>query len=83
VGIDGDQAHSVESAGDEVGEERVPCCGGLAGRDLHSEAPAVLVVVHPGRDQHDRIDHASALADFKRQRVACDERVRAGLAQGW
>jgi hypothetical protein len=41
----------------------------------------VAVAVDAGGQQHNRVDHASALADLHRQRVGGDERERPGRIQ--
>lgn len=42
----------------------------------------MAVVVHPGREQHDRVDHAVTFTDLHRQRVGGHERERAGITNG-
>lgn len=50
VRVGGDQADPAEAAGDEVGEERVPRCPGLAGRDSQAADFAAPIGVDAGRD---------------------------------
>ena len=82
VGVAGDQPDPGQAAGDEVGEELVPRRPGLAGGDPHAEDLAVPVAVDAGREQHDGVDHAAALADLHRQRVGGHEGERPGGVEG-
>ncbi len=82
MGVAGDEADPAESAGDEVGEERVPGGPGLAGRDAEAEDFAVSVSVDAGRDEHDRVDHPAALTDLHREGVGGDESERPRITQG-
>ena len=85
VGVGGDQHNAVgaagQAAGDQVGEERIPRRGGLTGGDLDPEHLAVAIGVHPGGDQHHRVDHPVVVADLHRQRVRGHERERPRLGQ--
>jgi hypothetical protein len=82
VRVGGDQQDTGQAAGDQVGEERVPCLSGLAGGDFDAEDFAVAVGVDAGRDEHDRFDHAALLTDLHGQRVGGHEGERPGLVQG-
>ena len=74
--VAGDEADAGEAAGDEVGEELVPGRGGLAGRDWHAQNLAAPVRIHPGGDQHDGVDDASAFTDLHGEGVGGGERER-------
>ena len=82
VRVGGDETDPAESAGDEVGEEAVPCRSGLGCRDPQAEHFPAPVGVHPCGDQYHGVDHAAAFTDFHGQRVGGDERERAGVAEG-
>jgi hypothetical protein len=84
VGVAGDELDAGQAAGDQVGEERVPRRTGLGRGDLDAEDLTVPVVVDPGRHEHDRVDHASVLADLHRERVGGHEgeRPRVGERSG-
>jgi len=82
MGVGGDQQGSGQAAGDQVGEEGVPRLFRFAGSDFDTQDFAVPVGVDTGRDQHDRVDDPTLLADFHSQGVGGDEGERPRLVQG-
>lgn len=64
MGITGNQPDPGQTAGDEVGEERVPSAPGFGGGDLRAQDFAVAVVVDAGRHEDHGVDHAATLPHF-------------------
>ncbi len=81
VCIGGDQPDPAQTAGDQVGEEGVPCRTGLAGGHVQAQHFAVPVGVDSGGDHRDCVHDLLVLADFHRQCVGGDERERARVIE--